>query len=104
MIQSETPHGPKRLGGPYGGHYLSPLVQIGLGNVHKGYPIFWQFLEIPKGQLISKANCQAVDYPKMHKWHLTLLFKSKKANLFVRFFGESTARCFVYDFFLPLVE
>ena len=64
MIQSETPHGPKRLGGPYGGHYLSPLVQIGLGNVHKGYPIFWQFLEIPKGQLISEANCQAVDSPK----------------------------------------
>ena len=39
---------------------------------------------------------------KTHKWHLTLLFKSKKANLFVCFFGESTAWQFAFEINLPL--
>ena len=60
-----------------------------------------------KGQLISKANCQAVDSPKKTNewicffWLEELLCSEVKCLLYV-FFGESTARRFVYDFNLPL--
>ena len=50
---------------------------------------------LPKGQLISKTNFQAVDSPKNERtafdFTTSQLFKSKKGNLSVRFFGESMA-------------
>ena len=60
-----------------------------------------------KGQLISKANCQAVDSTK-NQTNEFAFFDLKscyvvKSNAFRWFFGESTARRFVYNFKLPLV-
>ena len=59
-----------------------------------------------KGQLILKANCQAVDSPK--KWtngiwlYYVTTLQVKKANLFVRFLGESTAWQFAFEINWPL--
>ena len=44
---------------------------------------------MPKGQLISKANCQAEDSPK--KRTNEFVFTSMR-RVFVRFLGESSAR------------
>ena len=56
-----------------------------------------------KGQLISKADCRAIDSPKKQKDEFVLfvflLFTANKSNLSVRFLGESTARQFAFSTF-----
>ena len=53
------------------------------------------FVIVAKGQLISKANFQAVDSPKKRTNEFGvfafLLFTAKKSNSSIRFLGESTA-------------
>ena len=61
-----------------------------------------------KSQLVSKANCQAVDSTKNQTNEFAFFYLKScyvvKSNAFRCFFGESTARRFVYDFNLPLVR
>ena len=54
-----------------------------------------------KGQLISKANRQALDSPKKTNERICF-FLTRRVVPFFRFFGESTVRRFVYNFNLPL--
>ena len=68
--------------------------------------IFTVDLTLCKGHLISKANCQAVVSPKKQTKGIWLYYvvKSKKANSFVRFFGESTTWHFAFKINWPLVN
>jgi hypothetical protein len=58
-------------------------------------------LQITKGHLISKANCQVVDSPKKRKDEFDLFaVKSKKANKInssVRFLGEVSRPWIAFD-------
>ena len=56
-----------------------------------------------KGQLISKADCRAIDSPKKRTDKFNLFaVKSKKANSSVRFLGESMARQSAFKINRPL--
>ena len=61
-------------------------------------PIFFWFM-MPKGQLISKANCQAEDSSK--KRTNEFIFTSMR-RVFVRFLEESLARKKCFEIIWPL--
>ena len=61
-------------------------------------------LSFAKGQLISKADCRAIDSPKKEPDEFVLfaflLFTANKSNSSVRFLGESMARQSDFRFYL----
>ena len=65
----------------------------------KYWPIFHLQFDAIKGQLISKANCQAEDSPK--KRTNEFVFTSMR-RVFVRFLGESSARKKRFEIIWPL--
>ena len=60
--------------------------------------------ELTKGQLTSKADWRAIDFPKKGKDEFVLfaflLFTANKSYSLVRFFGESTAHQSAFWFYL----
>ena len=60
--------------------------------------------ELTKGQLTSKADWRAIDYPKkgMDEFVMFafLLFTANKSNSSVHFLGKSTARQSAFRFYL----
>ena len=62
------------------------MYGIGLKEAHTSQ--VRPFTVVIKGQLISKANCQAEDSPKKRTKTRRILVKT---NSFVRFFEESSA-------------
>ena len=70
-----------------------PLITIGTPG----------FSDLPKGQLVSKADWHAIDSPKKRTGEFDLfallLFTANKSNSSVRFLGESTARQSAFRFY-----
>ena len=71
---------------------MAPTHQItGAANLHTfddSICYICHFIQVTKGQLISKANCQADDSPK--KRTNEFVFTTVR-RVFVRFLGESSA-------------
>ena len=57
-------------------------------------------IQIPKGQIIPKADWRAIDSPKKRTNEFVCFSvkskKAKKTNLFIRFLGESAVRQSAY--------
>ena len=70
-----------------------------------GKKISWHFVPI-KGQKKSKSNFPAIDSSKKRTNEFVFLswytIQDRKTNSFVRFFEESMAEKFAFDFFWPL--